>query len=282
MSGGGIVPGFNTYDDKISEGTTGGKLLRWPGHKRFLSATTAGNITNLWDCGDGDPTAMATPANAASGGTLHTNEPGTIYWENKSTDKKFLSYVECKGELAFELILVDMLWSVSAVSVASVGLRTITSPPTLGRYSGAAAKNVVCFATVTTATATTAPIVRLNYEDDTGATGVVGDNLQFSQAATTVRNAFMLNIARTSRGVAKVEALDVTTAGSAGEVMLTLGRILAVIPCPNANQSNRRSFASPQHKGAIRIFDGASIIPFVYTGGSGTPKIYFDIGVVYG
>jgi hypothetical protein len=276
------VAGFASYDDEISETTSGGKILRWHGYKRCLSTSTAGNLYNTWDASDGDPTAMATPANAASGGTTHTNEPGLIYWANQTPDKKFLSYFGIAADAQFQGFLADVLWSCSAISITSTGQKTITSPPTLPRYAGAASKGNVAIVTITTQTATTNPQLRAIYTDETGATGITGDTVLLTSATVGVRNAFMLPLSRVSRGIDKLEALDVVAAPTAGEVMVQIVKILKWCPMPNSNQPNRRCFRSPHHKGAVRIFDGASLGLFGYTGGSVTPKILFSVGVNYG
>jgi hypothetical protein len=157
------------------------------------------------------------------------------------------------------LMLYDRLCSVSGISVASTGNKTINSGA-LPRYSAADAVNVQCWLEVTTATTTTAPVVSLNqYTNEGGTTGRAGATITFPAAATVVGSIIgPLPLQAGDLGIRSVEVgLNVATAASAGVVSVTLLRPLALLPLI-ANVWNEVDLVLQLNQ-MMRVYDGHNL-----------------------
>jgi hypothetical protein len=255
------MPGFVSRDDIINEVTTNGKVDLWNFFKVApAAAQAAGTWQRLWT-GVGNPGAGAEPATTP--GTVYTSNTtspvaGSVYFADRSTDQRYLLSFGAVATQNCTLMLYDRLASVSGISIATTGAKTINSGA-LTRYSSTAATLNEAWLEVTTATTTTAAVVALNsYTSADGTTAQAGGNITFPAAATVAHSMIQLPLTAAKQGVRSVEAgLNVVTATTAGVVNLSIIRPLARIPLL-ANVWNEVSFLDDS-LGLPRVYDGATL-----------------------
>lgn len=247
------MAGYSSYDDLIAE-LTAGKALRWDFVKVGPAAEAAGNWVSHWYAA-GSPGAGVDPATTP--GTAYDDAAGSMNWVDVDPDTKHMLTFGASATVNCTLHLYDRLVGVAGIALNSTGVKTVNSVA-LPRYSGAAASAVQAWVEVTTATATTAPQVRMNgYTNEAGTGGRTGGSLFFPAAATDIRWMGPLPLQAGDKGVQSVEGLEVQTAGSAGVCNVVLLKPLVSLPCV-ANIWNERDMVL-QLAGLDRVFDGASL-----------------------
>lgn len=184
----------------------------------------AGVWTSLWYAA-GDPAAGADPATTP--GTAYSSAAGSMFFPATYPYKSFLVQLGAIANGNCVLMLYDRLVGVSGISVASTGDKTINSIA-LPRYSVPTdAYNVEAWLEVTTATATTAPIVTMNsYTNGAGTPGQGGVAIAFPAAVTDQRTMMKFKMDTASRGIQACATINVGTAASAGVVNFLLIRPL--------------------------------------------------------
>lgn len=274
------MAGFSSYDDLINEISVNGKMYEWHFAKVAASAVQgAGTWHSLWDS-VGTPGAGSNPS--ATPGDQHDDTSGSINFPDQATDTKHIVSVAAMCSIAGTLMIYDRLCSVSGISLASTGNKTVNSAA-LPRYSGTDASSVQVWLEVTTATTTTAPVVSLNsYTNEAGTTGRSGGTRTFPAAATVIRAMIgPMPLQAGDKGVRSVEVgLNVGTAAAAGVCNVVLLRPLAYVPVPS-NVLVERDFVL-QAPSLPRIYDGASLGLAVQLNTTGTPSVQGKISVAYG
>lgn len=274
------MAGFTSYDDLIAELSANGKSYQWDFGKVAASAVQgAGTWFSLWDS-VGTPGAGSNPSTTP--GDTHTNVAGSINFPDQASDTKHLLSFGAVCSIAGVLMLYDRLASVSGISLASTGNKTVNSG-TLPRYSGADAANVQAWLEVTTATTTTAPVVSLNsYTNESGTTGRSGGTRTFPAAATVVRSMIgPMPLQAGDKGIRSVEVgLNVATAAAAGVCNLVLLRPIAMLPVPTSVWVEKDMVL--QAPSLPRLYDGASLGLAVMLNAAGTPQVWGRVGVGYG
>jgi hypothetical protein len=285
------VAGFSSYDDFLNELTVNGKVLE----ADFAKYPTAGGHTGFWyswwrDAGvpsAGGDGAVGSGTPGAGGTALSSTSASPLTgalnaWADVSTDTKHLLAIGLVSSQDCSVMLYDRLVSVSAVTVASTGDKNVGSAA-LPRYSGTASVGVEVWAEVTTATATTAPIISLKtYTDQDGNTGSVGGTITFPTAITkanTLVGPFPLAAGDT--GVRSVETINVATAGSAGAVNIVLLKPLGVFTPLVAGVGASRDFMF-QLPSLPRIYDGATLGIAQFASQTGAVNVYGKIVSAYG
>lgn len=132
------MPGFNSYDDIIYKVSVLGKRLGWNFNK---TGPTMQGVNGTWHTlayGVGSPGAISDPAGTP--GAVCDNLSGSMNWDAKNPDLKFLLSFGATSTQTCNLMLFDRLWGVGALSSASTGNKTVNSGA-LSRYGGAS-KNV--------------------------------------------------------------------------------------------------------------------------------------------
>jgi hypothetical protein len=268
--------------DAIIDAFTTGQTLDATFRKAGTLAELAGWPHSLWRVGPvpaagGDGAAgSGTPG---AGGTALDQADGSLSmgWDDHSPNIKILLESEVRSTLSGVIVVCDRLVSVSGIALSSTGNKNIGSAA-LPRYTDG--KNVRPFLEVTTATATTAPIVTLNsYTDQDNNTGQSGTAITFPAAATNVDTLIPLPLAAADYGIRAAATLNVGTAGSAGVANFILVKEIARIIVA---QNEGRGF---QHYRETMQFDtvedGASLM--LYYIPSTTTAITIDgaIGGVY-
>lgn len=269
------MPGFLNYDDLILEITTNGKLYERNGFKNVITPEAAGVWHSLWR-ETGMPGAGADPATTP--GTAHDDTAGSIFFPDQASDQKRLIAAALNLTIAGSIMIYDRLVSVSGLSLASTGNKTVSSAA-LPRYTDGI--GVQAWLEVTTATATTAPIVTLNsYTDNDGNTGQTGAAETFPAAVTNVNSFIPLSLAAGDVGVRAVSTFNVGTAASAGICNLVLLKPLATIPVAG-NAGAIIDFVTgipiqPQ------IFDGATLAFALNAGSVSNHRLDFQLWTAYG
>lgn len=270
------MPGFTGYDDQILEITTNDKLYSRNGFKFVTSPEIAGQFHSLWREA-GMPGAGADPATTP--GTAYDDTAGGLFFPDQASDKKRLVSGFFNLTQAGNLLIYDRLVAVSGISLASTGNKTISSAA-LPRYTDGI--GVQAWLEITTATATTAPIVTLNsYTDPDDNTGQTGAAVTFPATATNVNTFVQLPLAAGDVGLKAVSTLNVGTAASAGVCNLVLLKPLCpMIPLPvNIGALVDFVLGFPSEP---QIFDGATLAFAVLASGATTHRMDFLFNVAYG
>lgn len=264
--------GFTSYDDLISE-VTAGKFLEWDFLKSGAAAQAAGQWESLW-YQNGSPGAGDNPAGTP--GTAYTNSAGSMNWSNTSPDTKhILTFGGCTTH-NMTLKIYDRLVAVSGIALSSTGAKTVNSTA-LPRYTDGV--GVEAWVEITTATTTTAPVINMDYVDDSS-TPRTSPNLTFPAAATVLRWCGELPLTAPSKGVLSVTNINVVTAASAGVCNVVLLKPLAYIPLL-ANIWNERDLVL-QLSALPRVYDGASLALMFMASATTAPTVYGNIRLGYG
>ncbi len=274
------MPGASGIDDLINENTVNGKLESWDFYKHPSGLTnTNAAWQSFWTC-IGSPGPGATPATTP--GDTHTGTAGGMEFPNRSTDQKFLTRFTCGSTNGGTAMLYDRLASVSGISIASTGNKTVNSG-SLPRYSGTAAKGVQCWLEVTTATTTTNPLISVNsYTDEDGNTGQAGGSRNFTQAACGIGSMFRMGVAAGTRGFRSVETINVATASATGVVNVVLLRPIAFVPIISSSSFASRDFIVSVQQ-YLRIFDGATLgLAFLSSSNALSISLWGCIRAIYG
>lgn len=276
------MAGFASVDDLINEVTANGKLLEeWFNKITTGSIQGEGTWTSLWRFGT-LPVAGSDPATTP--GTAYDNDDsGLAKWADQDPDEKRLMVIEgmlSSSNIQGRIFLYDRLVGVSGLGLSSTGNKTVSSTA-LPRYTDG--KGVEAWLEITTATATTAPIVSINsYTDQDGNTGAAGPTLTFP-AAATVANSLIgpLPLADGDYGIRAVSTLNVATAGSAGVCNLILLKPLAQLSISSVSGHFDLLGNLPSMP---RIYDGATLgLAFVPdVGNSVTNQLWGRILAAYG
>lgn len=224
---------ISTLDDIISAYTSG-QVLEGIAYRKVSSAPElAGWPHSLWRVGPMPPAGgdgAAGSGTPGAGGTALDLADGSLSqgWLDQSPDTKVILDFNAVASAVCTLVLVDRLVSVSGIALSSTGNKNVGSVA-LPRYTSGV--GVQAWLEVTTATATTAPIVSMNsYTDQSGNTGSAGGTITFPAAATNVDTLVPLPFAAGDYGVRTCATVNVATAGSAGAANFVLTKELLRIP----------------------------------------------------
>jgi len=275
------VPGFATYADLCAEiADNPGKNLAYDFYKTGPTMQGAGTWSTLWKA------AGAPAAGSNSGGTpgaAFTN--AGINFDAKDTDRKVLLSFGGSASLAACLMLADRLVGVN-FSLVSTGDKTINSAA-LTRYTLTAATGVQAWLEITTATTTSAAVIKMGtaapttgYTDAGGTGSRQGAYLTFPAAATVVQSMHRLPEGAGFRGIRSVENCNLTTAPAAGAADLVLLQQLACIPLV-ANTWNEQDYVL-QNAGMPRVFDGAALMLACLGNATTAFNVWGSVKLAYG
>jgi len=247
--------GFTTRNDVLTEAFTNGKMQSFPFTKSTGAAVTAGRLYSFWRLSGGTLGTGADPATTP--GTAYSSDfasqtAGAIWFPDVSPDTRHLYSITAFPNNSVNLIVYDRLVGVSGISLATTGNKTVNSTA-LTRYTGTEAYDNEVWLEVTTATATTAPVVSLaSYTSSDGSNALTGGTVTFPAAATAADFIVQVPLNATEMGVRSVETLNVGTAGSAGIVNVLIIKRLATIPLVT------------QHPNEINFLDRLPALPRIY------------------
>lgn len=247
------MAGFSSFTDLLAE-MAAGKVWEVP----FQKAGSV-SVTNQWYSHwkqAGFPPAGGDPATTP--GTQYSNADGSIYFDDKDPDRKFLvkaGLVSQSASYASVVMVYDRLVGVSGISLTSTGDKTINSAA-LPRYTDGV--GVLAALEITTATNTTAPVVTLNSYTNTGdQAGRAGDQVTLGSTYCPVGYFHILPLQAGDKGVKAVATINVGTATTGGIANLILFKPLAVIPLV-PGISNDIEFVM-QQAALPRIYDDACL-----------------------
>lgn len=272
---------ISTLDDIIAA-YTGGQVLEgiaW--RKASTAAETSGWPHSLWRVGPMPPAGgdgAAGSGTPGAGGTALDLADGSLSqgWADQSPDQKILLDFNARTSASCILVLVDRLVSVSGIALSSTGNKNVGSVA-LPRYTSGV--GVQAWLEVTTATATTAPVVSMNsYTDQSGNTGSAGGTITFPAAATNVDTLVPLPFATGDYGVRACATVNVATAGTAGVANFVLTKEILRIPL--ATNLGRGYPPYIESMAWPIIEDGASLMLYMIPGA--TLTVTFDGGPIRG
>lgn len=271
-----------TLDDIIAAYTSG-QVLDTSFRKTGTAPEVAGVNHSLWRVGQ-IPTAggdgAAGSGTPGAGGTALDIDANSITcgWADQSPDQKILLEFGARATVGCVLVLVDRLVSVSGIALSSTGNKNVGSVA-LPRYTDG--KNVRAWLEVTTATATTAPIVSMNsYTDQDGNTGQAGGTVTFPAAATNVDTLIPLPFASGDYGVQACATVNVATAASAGVANFVLTRELARLPL-EANSGRALQLYRETSRFQV-VEDGASLMIYMIATATTATDVDGSLTAVYG
>lgn len=224
---------ITTLDDIINAYTSGQTLEGISWRKVGTAAEQSGWPHSLWRVGPMPPAGgdgAAGSGTPGAGGTALDLADGSLSqgWLDQSPDQKILLDFNARSNGGCVAVLVDRLVSVSGIALSSTGNKNVGSVA-LPRYTSGV--GVQAWLEVTTATATTAPIVSMNsYTDQSGNTGSAGGTITFPAAATNIDTLVPLPFASGDYGVRTCATINVATAGTAGAANFVLTKELLRIP----------------------------------------------------
>jgi hypothetical protein len=254
------MPGFTSYDDIINETSANGKIAQRPFFKTSAAPEVAGQVVTLWKAA-GLPGAGADAAGTP--GTQYSSTAGGIVLQNEAADYKFPLRIEACATQNCTLLLLDRLVSVSGLSIASTGDKTVSSAA-LTRYTDGV--GVEALLELTTATTANVAVVSMNAYTDSADGASVGGSVTFAAAAQNIDSAFFMPLAAGDVGVKAVSTINVGTAGTSGVCALTLVKRLAQVPLV-ANIGTVIDFTRG-YPGMPRIYDGATLMLAIIAGGT--------------
>jgi hypothetical protein len=270
------MPGFISYDDIINEMTVNGKVADWS----FFKVTPSVNATwvSTWRS-VGHPGSGSNPPEPP--GTTYVNASGSMFFTACSPDQRHLTTFTATSNGNVVIMLYDRLVAVGERSLSgSIGTRSIMTPA-LPRYTGTDAVGVEAWLEITTATSTTAPVVRLSsYTNSAGVSGRQGDAVTFPAAATNAQCFIRLPMQAGDTGIRSVEEISVDTVSSTGVCNVVLLKTLTHLPVVG-NVGNDRDLIL-QQVALPRIFDGASLCTAFLIGGAAATTIWAHIRAVHG
>jgi hypothetical protein len=259
------MPGYSSFDDIILESTTNGKLAQRPFFKTSAAPEVAGQVVTLWKA------AGLPGAGADAGGTpgvAYSSTAGGIVLQNEASDYKYLLRAEVTANQNCTLLLLDRLVSVSGLSIASTGDKTVNSAA-LTRYTDGV--GVEALLELTTATTANVAVVSMNSYTDSADGSSVGTSVTFAAAAQNIDSAFFMPLAAGDVGVKAISTINVATAGTSGVVAVTLVKRLAQIPLI-ANVGTVIDYTRG-YPGMMRIFDGATLMLAIVAGGTSATTV---------
>jgi hypothetical protein len=210
----------------------------------------------------GYPGAATAPSPGVNGAAL-TSYTGSVEFPSAvSGSNVYLAGVDaCQGGSVGEIWVCDRLWHNSGLTVTTTGAQAITTPtfPSRDSSGGATGAGLMLGIEVSTATTNGSAITNMtaSYTDDAGNTGNTATMTSFP--ATAVAGHFsVFNLAAGDRGLRALASVTFGTSLGAGAVHLVVFRVLARIPTPTANISNR---LDALQLGMPRMYDNS--VPFL-------------------
>lgn len=275
--------GFPSQDAFV-KALTSGRKQEWSfskdGQATNETPEAAGNWVSYY-LAIGSPAAGTAPTTTWA---AYTGGSGSMNFTDVSTAKRYLYGVDWGSTIAGIGMIYDRIGHIStaANALASTGDKTITAT-LASRYSGADAEdlhNIEAWVEVTTATNTTAPIVRLHsYTNSDGTSGRTGGSLTFPATATNIGWMGKLPLQAGDKGVSAISTLEVTTAAaSTGTCNVVLLRPIAFVGVSAAQLT-----AVSIKDGLIprRIYDGSSLCLAWFASTTGVADFFGTITTAY-
>lgn len=275
--------GFSSFDDIVSEMTTGGKTWRNDWNKiTGGSAYAAGRWYDL-SLLNGTPIANAFSGTAlAAQAPADTSNFGLWHGGNVSADTKHLMNMGAYSSVATAvpgvLMLVDMCLYYPGISLTSASAQTLTNGTSLSRYTGGA--GLRAYMVVTTATGANTPTVALSYTDQAGnasnslpvtvaltASAIAG---HVSHSGTAANNyGPFLPLAAGDTGIRSVQSITITTPhATSGAAALVLCKPLASMPITTASVAAERNLLN--HLPSLPQVQDGACLTWLYFAGAAT------------
>jgi hypothetical protein len=286
--------GFATYDDLISEITTGGKRIPRLFQQNATTAPVAANWYSMLPVG-GIPGSHTFPANSLAYQTLTDASTGVLtHGGNVSTDTKHILNLMAMASAGSPppVVMVVDIGGYYGPFTQSISAQTFTGTPQT-RYDTLGGWQMCLINSGTAMGATASNITTLTYVDQGGASSTIPTTPSVAVTASTVAPTATLGarvitsiagpfipLAAGDTGVRSVTNITFSAANT-GNMALLLVRTLATIPCPTANVPAERDLVM-QLASLPRVFDGAALSFLVYfpaaTGATITGNLDFGWG----
>lgn len=237
--------------DAIRAARSAGRKQDWVIHKTGAGIPEAAGQWVSFAADAGTPGAITDPTTYAN----CTSLSGSMTFSNVTPGNRYLTGCALMATQNCTLMVYDRLGHIGAQTLhTSTGDRSISSSALPRSMSTNDLLNVEAWIELTTATTTTAAVVRLNsYTNEAGTTGHTGGSLTLPDIATNVRWMGRLPLAAGDKAVQAVSTFEVTTATTNGVCNLMLIRPVALIPLL-ANVATVIQFDDLE-----RIYDGSSL-----------------------
>ncbi len=217
----------------------------------------------------GYPGAATAPSPGVNGAALTSYAGQLEFPAAVSGSNVYLAGADaCQAGNVGEIWVCDRLWHNSGLTVTTTGAQAITTPtfPSRDASGGTTGTGLMLGIEVSTATTNVGAITNMtaSYTDDAGNTGNTATVTSFP--ATAVAGHFsVFNLAAGDRGLRALASVTFGTSLAGGAVHLVVFRVIARIPTPTANVSNR---LDALQLGMPRMFDNS--VPFLLYRAAGT------------
>lgn len=280
---------FTSLDDLINS-MTGGYADDVPWAKFSTAPVAVGVWHSTW-------------AEAGSPGRGGTDSGGTQYYNGSggsgskanaggfgfgtvavSPQGRICTALSVESTQVVNLLIADRLCAIGPVTVSSTGSKTLTTMPTLPRYTSGVGVEV--WLEVTTAFTTTAGSFYLN--SYTGNSNGSGTNATSSNVATAIASTIKVGdmigpfpLLTPDTGVTALASFYVNTAPAAGAVnVVLLRRLQTAVPIALAGTGNSRNMITQLPAMPI-IYDGATLFAMYQAGSTVAPNLYGSLTTAY-
>lgn len=196
--------------------------------------TVAGRLTNLQKAGTGGWGLMATPAVIGSSGTLHVDsDAGFPAFSNPTGGElTYLGLAAPSVQTVGSLLIYDRVWSCSGMSGTSAVAQNIISFPALTRPDSSGT-GLQMFAEIYTQIGATGTTITASYTNSANTSGrtTVAQSIG-NTGLREVHRMIPMPLQAGDTGVKSIASATLAaTTGTAGDFGLTLGKLIAVLPC---------------------------------------------------
>lgn len=239
----GVLYGFSSLSDLISEGTTGGKgqMLDFT---KAGAAGVAARHNSLWGVGAVPPIGAAGGATGTGAARTSATTGALVQADATGGDTLHITTMTVQASVAGQMLLLyDRLWDMTHTMTVDPRSCDAANPPT--RYQTAATGPGNFFSgEVTTVLPAATPTVTLDYVDESGnnVTGAALSTIASAAAVSTIPFTapnWKYPLSAGDTGIRSLQnsanAVNLSAAMASGVVTWFIGHPLAYVPMPAAN-----------------------------------------------
>lgn len=198
-------------------------------YKALTGTLVAGRPFAPWALA-GIPGAWTAPSAGLNGANL-TSKDGAIPFTNPGSGNSYLARFAADVTQTGTLMLVDVLWENSGLSVTSTSAQAITQPTLEARDANGTTNGdgVLIGMRVVTTLGTGTNVPQITYTDQSGGTGNTANPIVTYAASSVAGSFYPFALAAGDTGVRSVTSFINTVSMSSGTISLVAYRILATI-----------------------------------------------------
>ncbi len=226
----------------------------------------------------GYPGAASAPSPGIGGASV-TSFGGQIPYSNPASGNKYLSRFSGQCGTGGMMLLCDMLWWNSGITITSNTEQTFTGSaqiPSRDVNGSNLGEGVYPAVFVSGATGAGTPTLTFKYTNQAGSTNKTGTNLQATAASTAVGTFHQIGLAAGDTGVRQATSLTLSATWSSGTIHACLYRVIASLDLTTTGYPNSIDAISG---GLPRLYDNTC--PFLVFVPAATTSSFTAGTVVY-